>query len=98
MTGILLGPELLEIGIEEITCVTCSEVTGERNREFKLGWFKKDEKCLVLSGIFDLILSATEEKRIFNWWQIIHQWKESLSQSILIKQNESLWRNSWSLD
>lgn len=58
---ILLRPQLYEEPKEYITCATCSDVTSERNMEFEVGQFKNDEKFLSLSGIFDLILSATEE-------------------------------------
>lgn len=63
LVGTLLGPEPLLRDIEEISFETSSEVTGERNMEFKLGRFKKDVKFLSLSGILDRIVSATEEKK-----------------------------------
>ena len=64
--GILFGPDALLGGIEWINLDTSSGVTGERNIDLGLGWFKNDEKCLSVRGILDLIVSATELKYELN--------------------------------
>ena len=51
LMGTLLGPELLEGGIELIIFTTSSGVTGVKKIEFKFGLCKNDEKCFSLSGI-----------------------------------------------
>ena len=61
--GILLGPVLLEIGIALIKFEISSGVAGVRNIEFRLGSCRYSEKSETLSGILDLIVSATFEKK-----------------------------------
>ena len=67
LVGILLGPELFESGIVPINLETSRDVTGDRNIDFRFGCFKNAEKCFSLTGILDLIVSATLEKKELKW-------------------------------
>ena len=56
--GILLAPELLDIGIASINFETSSEVPEVRNIEFRLGLCKYSE---ALSVKLDLIVSSKRQ-------------------------------------
>ena len=52
MVYMLKGPEDFPRFREDIQAITSMESVGERKIEFPTGFFKKDEKCLEVKGMF----------------------------------------------